>query len=226
MNVTGNNEICERGNELISVLYGEATEREVVDFQQHVKECRACQVDMTSFGHLRQSIDSWKLEALSGLATPQFAISPQFPRPKSAFAAFREFFDLSPLWLKGATGFATLLFVLFAVLAVGKFRADKPTITTVASDAKYTEEQKNVIVQKALEEQKASILTSAQTKTEESKPAPSFDRPRHSGGSSTQLVKGRRPLSRWEREQLAVDLRLLQEQDDDGLELLSDRINQ
>jgi hypothetical protein len=38
--------------------------------------------------------------------------------------------------------------------------------------------------------------------------------------------KGRRPLSRNERQQLAADLRLLSRPEDDGIELLSDRINQ
>lgn len=224
MNQTRNNESCERGNDLISVLYGEANEREALEFQQHLQLCRMCQAEMTSFGQLRESIDAWKFEALSGFTTQQVPTT-ESRRNKSAFAALREFFDLSPLWLKGATAFAALLFVMFAVIAFGRFKTAEPTITTAKSDAIYTEEQKNVIVQKALEEQKAALLTALQPKGEEVKPSTPVDRPHRSG--STQLSKGRRPLSRREREQLAADLRLLQQSDaDDGLELLSDRINQ
>jgi hypothetical protein len=226
MNETRNKETCERANELISVLYGEATEHEARDFKQHLRTCAMCEAEMTSFGQLRESIDAWRLEALSGFTTPQVAMSQHFQR-KSAFAAFREFFNLSPLWLKGATAFASLLFVLLAVLAIARFNRTEPAITNLKSGAIYTEQEKNVIVQKALDEQKESILASMQPKGEESeRTTASVDRPRRSGSKPTSLTKGRRPLTRWEREQLAADLRLLQESDDDGLELLGDRINQ
>jgi hypothetical protein len=224
MNQTNNNESCERADDLISVLYGEANEREALEFQQHLQLCTMCQTEMTSFGQLRESIDAWKVEALSGFTT-QHAPMTESRRSKSAFVALREFFDLSPLWLKGVTAFAALLFVVFAVIAFGRFKTAEPTLTSAKSDAIYTEEQKNVIVQKALEEQKASLLAALQPKSEEVKPSTPVNRPHRTGGS-TQLAKGRRPLSRWEREQLAADLRLLQQSDDDdGLELLSDRIN-
>jgi len=226
MNQTSNKETCERGSELISVLYGEASEREAIDFQRHMQGCGTCQAEFASLGQLRESIDAWKLEALSGFPSPQVATSRQIRRSKSAFAALREFFDLSPLWLRGATAFATVLFIFFAVLAFAWFRTEQPAITNAPRDAKYSEQEKNAIVQKALDEQKASLLASLQPKSEEPTRAQSVNRPQRSGNGPTQMVKGRRPLSRWEREQLAADLRLLQQSDDDGLELLSDRINQ
>lgn len=227
MNETGSNKTCERGNELLSVLYGEATESEAIDFQQHLQVCASCQTEMASFGQLRESIDAWRLEVLSGFTTPQVATSQQFQRERSGFAAFRAFFDLSPLWLKGATALASLLFVLLAVLAFARFNTREPTITQKKPDAIYTEQEKNLIVQKALEEQRLSMQASMQPKSEEREQTQvSVDRARSSGSKSTPLAKGRRPLSRWEREQLAADLRLLQESGDDELELLGDRINQ
>ena len=224
MNETYNRETCERGSELISVLYGEANEQETLNFQKHLQVCATCRAEMGSFGQLRESIEGWKLEALSGFATPQFAMPTEFQRRKSAFAAFREFFDLSPLWLKGATAFAGILFVLFAIIAFGKFSRNEPVITAVQPGAVYSEEQKNAIVQKALDDQKAELLASLQPKSEEAKQSIPSAQPRRGTGSTTSFAKGRRPLSRWEREQLATDLRLLQS-DDDGLQLLSDRIN-
>jgi hypothetical protein len=227
MNETGSNKTCERGNELISVLYGEATEREVIDFQQHFQDCARCQTEMASFGQLRESIDAWRLEVLSGFTTPQVAVSQQFQRERSAFAAIREFFDLSPLWLKGATALASLLFVLLAVLAFARFNPREPTITEKKPGAIYTEQEKNLLVQKALEEQRLTMLASTPPKSEEREhtPAP-VNRARSIGSKSTPLAKVRRPLSRWEREQLAADLRLLHESGDDELELLGERINQ
>jgi hypothetical protein len=227
MNETSSKETCERANELISVLYGEATEHETRDFQQHLRVCHVCQREIASFGQIRESIGEWKWEALSGFTTPQVAMSQQFQRNKSAFAAFREFFNLSPLWLKGAAALASLLFVLLAVLAFARLNSTEPTITNVKPGAIYTEQEKDLIVQKALDQQKESILASMPPKNEEPERKPaSGDRSRHSGNGTTQLTKGRRPLSRWEREQLAADLRLLQETDDDGLKLIGDRINQ
>jgi hypothetical protein len=221
MNDTGNKETCGRGNELISVLYGEATEREAVDFQQHAQICATCKAEMASFGQLRESIDAWRFEALSGFATPQVAVSEQFQRNKSALAALREFFDLSPLWLKGATAFASLLFVVLAVLAFARLKTPEPPITNV-NRAIYTKEEMNQIVQKALDEQKTSLLASMQSR-KESEPPP-IDPPLRR--ETAPRAKGRRPLSRWEREQLAADLRLIEQDEDDGLELLGDRINQ
>lgn len=225
MKTTGEKKSCERAAELISVLYGEAEEREAIDFQRHLQVCDTCRAEMVSFGRLRESIDVWKFEALSGFTNPQIAVSNQFQRSKSAFAAFREFFNLSPLWLKGATALASLLFVVFAVLLFVKSDNTQPLITSGNPDAKYTEKEKDVLVQKALDEQKAQLLATVQTKNEEAKPEPVPERQRRSDSNVNQVTRSRRPLSRWERQQLAADLRLLPSDDDDGLDLLSDRIN-
>ena len=225
MKTTVEKNSCERAPELISVLYGEADERDANDFQQHLQVCDTCQAEMMSFGQLRESIDVWKSEALSGFTNPQVTISNQFQRSKSALAAFREFFNLSPLWLKGATTLASLLFVVFAVLVFAKSEKTPPSIISLNPDAKYTEKEKDVLVQKALDEQKAQFLASTQPKNEEPKVETASERQRRSDSNVNQATRSRRPLSRWEREQLAADLRLLPSQDDDGLDLLSDRIN-
>ena len=212
---------CDRTEDLLSVLYGEATDTEARQFHQHLRICEACQKEMTSFGQLRDSIEAWKLEALSGFRTSPVAVEMQPQRTKSAIAALRTFFDLSPLWLKGATAFATLLFVVFAVVAFSRLNSKQPAI------AGYTEDQKNEIVQKALQEQKASFLANQQAKIEPPTPPLSEHQPQRKQVRSIQMARGRRPLTRWEREQLAADLRLLQQQDDDdGPELIIDRINQ
>jgi anti-sigma factor RsiW len=219
MNETLKTETCDRTEDLMSVLYGEATESEAYQFHQHLRICDACQKEMTSLGQLRDSIEAWKLEALSGFRSSPVALETQ-PRTKSAIAALRTFFDLSPLWLKGATAFATLLFVVFAVVAFSRLNSKQPAI------AGYTEEQKNEIVQNALQEQKA-LLASQQAKIESPTPPASEHQPQQRKVRSTQMARGRRPLTRWEREQLAADLRLLQQQDnDDGPQLIIDRMNQ
>lgn len=224
MNYIEDNASCDHRDALISVIYGEASEHEATEFKVHMRTCAPCQAEMRAFGDVRESIGTWKLEALAGVV-PEVAIPTKTPRAKSAIAALREFFDLSPLWLKGATAFATVLFCLLAVLALGRLR--EPTQPTVVDnnkpDAIYTEEQKNQFVKKALDEQKAALLAQSAPSPEEIKPEP-VNRQQIVISSSTRVAKGRRPLTKWEREQLAADLRLLK-RDDDDIELLSEPIN-
>lgn len=225
MNHIEDNASCERRDELISVLYGEATENERAQFQQHMQTCATCQAEMRGFGDVRESIGAWRLEALAAMDQSSVTIPAHTSKARSARAALREFFDLSPLWLKGVTAFATLLFCLFAVIALGRFNKQPPPIhITAQSDAKYTEQEKNEIVRKALDDQKQALLAGLTQKSYETIPVQSKGVSRKKVSRSTQVAKDRRPLTRSEREQLAADLRLLGGSEDDGIELLSDPI--
>jgi len=147
---------CERVEQLMSVLYGEATEREAAEFQRHIQVCKTCEADMLSFTQLRGSVAEYKSEALAGFMAPRVAIA--FQETKSAFVALREFFNLSPLWLKGALALACLLFVVFGVMAFAKFNRAPTVITASDRGAKYTEAEKNQLLQEALQKQKAELL--------------------------------------------------------------------
>ena len=222
------NATCTRADDLISLLYGEASDSEAAEFRVHMQTCAPCQAEMRAFGDVRESIGTWKVEALSAAFAPEVYVPAQTPKAKSAIAACREFFDLSPLWLKGATAFATLLFCLFAVLAFGKFQSTPTTVVNNKSDAIYTEQQKDEIVKKALDDQKAEFLAQSvpalgRVKTETINPITPMRKTAYRSNTST-IARGQRPLTRSEREQLAADLRLLQ-RDDDGIELLSEPIN-
>ena len=111
---------CERGDDLISFLYGEANEREATQFEEHLQVCLHCRNEMSSFGQIRESIGTWKETALNAFVTPQF-IAPV--RQKSALAALKSFFDLSPLWMKGAIGFACRPVLSVAGVDAHKIRA-------------------------------------------------------------------------------------------------------
>jgi len=205
---------CERGTDLIAFLYHELDERETSSFRQHLQECGQCREDADSLGVVRESIIAWRDEALAGFVSTPVTTKPR----KSAIAALRQFFDLSPLWLKGATALAMIAFCVFAALAVVKLRTNK---APVESNAKYTEQDVNQRVKEALAKQAdANKPAAIATVVEPAKPKKS------KASSTTQLAKSRRPLSRAEREQLAADLRLLSTSDDGSLQLLGDRINQ
>jgi hypothetical protein len=221
MKEINNSPTCERASDLIAFLYDEATESEARDFKLHLQECSSCRGELASFGLVRESITAWRDEALSGFVSTPL---PARVTSKSALAALRQFFDLSPLWLKAATGFAVLAFCALAVLAFVRLQPKQPVLTAGNPHAIYSQEDVNRMVNEALAKQtlKAPETPKPETVAIVKTPAPKPKR----AAVSTQMAKSRRPLSRAEREQLASDLRLLSNQDDARLNLLSDRINQ
>jgi anti-sigma factor RsiW len=214
MNEMKNSPTCERASDLIAFVYNEANESETRDFKLHLQECSDCREEVASFGLVRESITAWKHEALSGFVATPLATK------KSALAALRQFFDLSPLWLKGATAFAVVTFCVLAALAIVRLKGTEPVLTIAMPGAAYTEQDVNRIVKEALARQNNTKQPVETPPIVVKSPQPKrVAQPSH-------LAKSRRPLSRAEREQLAADLRLLSTQEDASLNLLGDRINQ
>ena len=212
-----NSPSCERGADLIAFLYGEANESERRDFELHLQACASCQEEVASFGIVRESITAWRDEALSGfVSTPLQATATK----KSALAALRQFFDLSPLWLKGATAFALIALCVLAALAI--IRTERGSLAG-KSDAIYTQYDVDRMVKDAL----AKHTSSPQPQPASQEPVIVAQSPKPKRvPAQRESAKSRRPLTRSEREQLAADLRLLSTDDEAGLNLLGDRINQ
>ena len=214
---------CERAPDLIAFLYQELDERETREFRLHLQGCSQCRDEAAELGVVRESITAWRDEALAGfVSTP---VTTPVTARKSAIAALRQFFDLSPLWLKGATAFAMVALCALAVFVVLRPRTDNgPAVAN--RDAKYTEQDVNRRVQEALAKQ-ANANKPADTQTQTAAVVEYEQaRPKNAKAPAGRLAKSRGPLSRAEREQLAADLRLLSTADDGGLQLLGDRINQ
>jgi anti-sigma factor RsiW len=204
---------CERADELVSVLYGEATEREQRDFELHLKQCENCRVEFASFAQVREAIGEWRDEALTGFVSSPVVAAP--PR-KSAIAALRQFFDLSPLWMKGAVGFAVVVFCVLVVLALARLQPanEIPRVATGNPDLIYTQQDLDRAVQAAVtkhEPEPPAIV--------EPKKPPVAVRPEITIVRSQDVPKGRRPFSRAEREQLAAELRLLLASDESDLDI-------
>ena len=132
MNEVNNSPNCERASDLIAFLYNEVNDQEKRDFESHLKECRACHKEVASFGLVRESITTWRDEVLSGFVSAPLTTKTE---KKSALAAFRQFFDLSPLWLKGATAFAVLVFCLLAVLATVKLQTTNTQVSSTEQNS-------------------------------------------------------------------------------------------
>jgi len=203
---------CERGGELVSVLYGEATETEQREFELHAKSCATCREEFAAFAQVRNEVGAWRDEALRGFVSSPVVATP--PR-KSALAALRQFFALSPLWMKGAIGFAAVVFCVLVVLAFGRFsRREAPQqVAAKNAQAVYTQEDVQRAVDDALAKQEALVRKERDERVI-APPKPRFSSV-SSGLNGSAVAKsrrapqGQRPFSRAERDQLAAELRLV-----------------
>ena len=221
---------CERADELVSFLYGELGDQESRRFARHLHECGRCTAEFKVFGQIRNSILTWRNESLGAASAPATAMVEMSGKRPSALAAIREFFTLSPLWMKGATVCASLLFCVCAVLAFVYLKGREPTIMAVQSEKIYTQQDLDARV--ALEKQK---VLESQRQTDSSNilavnEAPKAPRKRHAVTGTIGYVANsrnwRKPLTKQERQELASDLGLLGSRDEEDLDLGSDRNNQ
>ena len=224
--------ICGREDDLIGFLYGELNEIEAISYERHLQECTACNTELAAFGAVRESVVAWRNESLGRIGLPtQLADSSSTAAARakpSAVAALREFFNLSPLWMKSAVAFAAILFCVLAGLALARLRNKPPSPVVAIPVANANSSQElNAQVEKRVQEELKRIKNS-----NESSPVNVRDSSQKTPGkrivnrsSEVALSPLRRPLSKTEREQLAADLRLVSANDSD-LDLLDDRINQ
>ncbi|MBC7909420.1 MAG: zf-HC2 domain-containing protein [Pyrinomonadaceae bacterium] len=127
---------CERAAELVAYLYQEASEAEALDFKSHLQICALCRTELSAFGEVREGIFAWREQALNPATLPSLQANAELAQStmktaptRSALAALREFFTLSPMWLRGATAFATLLLIaLLFVTAMRFFERTEPTV--------------------------------------------------------------------------------------------------
>jgi hypothetical protein len=231
---------CGRENDLVSFLYGELSDSENKSFESHVRACHLCQLQTNEFRSIRESVAAWRDESLGRASVTVPATSGLINQHKgAALAALSAFFDLSPLWMKGAVGFAGILFCIFSVLAVVHLR-NTPAVTTQATNNQgYSPQELNALVEqrvqneltrrKATAQQPPSALSQATVAVKDKivrMRSRSLISQRNEVAANGRIEKARRPLSKAEREQLAADLRLVSPGGERGLDLVGDQINQ
>ena len=230
--------VCERGNDLIAFLYGEIDERAARDFERHLLNCAECESELSAFKQIRSSVVAWRQESLGGATANSVSVSPAVDRASdpgkpSAIAAIRQFFDLSPLWMKGSIAFASVLFCVVSVLALAHlFENPKPLVVadekrihregTAGEDRRCFKIQVSRIVR--LRSPHLCLLMqltiTSRIRFRDEPPTQSSERV----AANPKVRRG--PLTKSEREQLAADLRLIVPQDDTDLDLLGDGNNQ
>ena len=236
-----NNQICNRADDLVAFLYHELNDKEASDFENHLHECASCKHELASFGEIRESIVSWRDVSL-GSVLPSLNVANEdrtvvraTPVRQSALAAIREFFNLSPLWMKGAAVFASLLFCVCAVLAIASLKESKQPPVQAANDKLYSQAEmdKQLAATAQATEQRLRNELAAAANDKPPTPTPVVPKKRanrlpqlHDAGYALNRQDQRKPLTAQERRELAADLGLTMSRDDDDLELVTDKIPQ
>jgi anti-sigma factor RsiW len=227
MRDTNERPFCHRAEDLVTYLYGEAGEADAADFRNHLQQCDACRSEFAVFNQVHDSILLWRNEALgasfnpAAVATEATIDSRPVVRHEprlSALQALREFFSVSPLWLRGATAFAGLVLCALVVLAVSRsWQRPAPVATTTGEPKVFTKSDFEAAVAREVKNQTEKIQQASSPPAKTSTTAQLTSRRTevasvHSSAKSR--VKG---LTRQEREQLAADLRLIPATDDEEL---------
>lgn len=241
MRNTSERPVCHRAEDLVTYLYGEANEVDSRDFADHLQQCDACRVEFGAFQQVHDSVLIWRNEALGSAFSPaaltETAVDSsrfvQHKRKLSAIGALREFFSVSPLWLRGATASAALLLCVLGVLAISRSWNKPAQLAQNDKEPKYSQQQFDQAVQKQVDV-KLAELSARQNRPKAVEISMPDKSPDKSKDNQTQVAayrpqpKTQRPrgLSRQEREQLAADLRLIPRDDDELPFGLSDEPNQ
>jgi anti-sigma factor RsiW len=216
---------CERSDDLVSFLYQELDEREGRDFEHHLEGCSSCARELALFSEVRNGVVAWREQSLGMVSSNQPAsVAFNHSSKPSALAAMRQFFALSPVWLKGAVAFASVL--LFAVVAFLLLSLNaKPAAPVAAIDKVYTEAELRAKVEAEIQARLKELNQQQNVVKEDLVRTPVLVQSKPKPKSSVYTAKIRRaPLTKSEREQLAADLRLISPTEDD-LNLLGEQIN-
>jgi hypothetical protein len=218
--------VCHRSEDLVTYLYNEASTAEAQDFASHVETCEGCRAEFAVFSQVHESILLWRNEALGSAFRPApqavqvlaeaATDSRQFVRHERklpALAALREFFSVSPLWLRGATALAALLLCLLAVLAVSRLSQRPNQVASNNSPLKYSQQDFDKAVQERVDE-KVATLDREKPRTVDAIPKGVKHQTQLASNGARPRARG---LTRAEREQLLADLRLTPGRDEEEL---------
>ena len=217
---------CHRAEDLVTYLYGEASEADALDFRNHLKQCDACRSEFAVFNQVHDSILLWRNEALGTSFTPAAVPSEatqvvRGERKLSALQALREFFNVSPLWLRGAAAFAALVLCVLVVLAISRsWQRPAPVATNTGEPKIFTKSDFDRAVAREVRNQTDKMQ---QASSQQVNPLATVHSTRRNELASIHLSGKPRvkALTRQEREQLAADLRLIPGADDEELPFAS-----
>jgi putative zinc finger protein len=216
--------ICHRADDMMAFLYGEASPVEAEDFANHVKLCASCRTEFSVFSQVRESVSQWRSEVLGAGWRAKPVTEPE-PLPASvvhssaqrrtALGALREFFEISPMWLRGAMAMASLVFCVLVALFFARM--------VKTPERLYTQQEVNTQINNRVEQ---LMRDQPRIASDASKDVLQPGDALQAGTDLVPTVKvkhksvprsSRQFLSRAEREQLAADLGLEPGYEEDDL---------
>ena len=187
MKVSTSTNLCARNEEMVTYLYGEATRDEARDFEQHLQNCASCRSELATFGEVREAMGEWRQQALGSFtstaieadAARHFTQTVVPAQRRSALAALREFFALSPKWMRAATAVAAIAFCALAAIAVAYFTR-KPQTVIVENTIKsgYSDQEVEAKIAEAIKKQNESRVKDAPAPSPESVEVASNEQPK------------------------------------------------
>jgi len=238
--------LCTRAEDLVAYLYDEASEGEALDFERHTERCASCKAELAAFRLVRSNIGEWRshalafaeTKALSNETAPAVQRSDSNARKPSALAAIREFFALSPVWLRAATGLASLAVCALIVFAVARI-TEGPRVVFVekAVTVGPTQADVDALVDKRVREELAARTNPTEINPgpiavqvrEQSSPTLALSGGRSNSAQRRMIAQSRRAptqASTDEYEELARDLQLVPTRDEEDLPRLIDLIDE
>jgi anti-sigma factor RsiW len=221
---------CDRAEEFVTYLYGEAEPAEARAFRRHLEACAVCRDELAALGVVREGLGLWRAEALGTVPSLDIgAALADVPAPReaagrrrSAAAAFREFFSLAPLWLRAGAFAAALAFCALAALTLSRGVVGRGT-NVADSDATgggaravreqapapvqtgCTAEQVEAVVAQRVAEAKAQFEAQRAAQVFNVSDEPGEARPRTPPGSAPRRKRATRRAARGDEELLAED---------------------
>jgi hypothetical protein len=240
---------CSRADDLVAYLYQEASQQEALDFESHMQHCAACSEELVAFREVHTSVGAWRRQSLSFLqsnALEMNAASAQVTRtnerqPSSALAALKDFFTLSPVWMRASVALATLLICALAAFGLARLAKGPQTVvveTKVPDNVKPSRQELEAEIQKRVKDELAAIENGRENKQETvarvNETNPPSQVKRHTPKSTSvatqrrqRLQPGSRKKQQEELELIAEDLQLTASRgDDDDLPRLSDLLGE
>jgi hypothetical protein len=221
---------CEHASDLVAFLYGESSEDEARDFQNHMTSCASCSDELASFTNVRSGIVSWRDEALNPLVAAasvavRHKVLTEGVTKRSALIAVRQFFSLSPFWLKGVTAVSIALFAGLLFFTTVRYfdRAETPVVQTPLAAPKVDEQPQ--IVREAKNEPDAPKSIPAAATNDVSTQRPNQNRAKIASRSTSKRHTNAPILSNEERSQLS-DLLIAAKEDEENMPRLYDLLSE
>ena len=148
------NVACDRAEDLVAYLYGEASQSEAIEFKRHMEKCHSCAAELAAFSSVREDVIEWRNQSLPSFETSHaqlFSEAKVLAGKRSALDALREFFMLAPAWMRAATAMAAVAICALVVFTVAHFSEQPKTVVKVVPTAP-TESQVNALVNERVEE--------------------------------------------------------------------------